>query len=768
FLAVDIFKIFKIRGIMANIASIMILLLAMKDFLPGDSNGKLESVATLLVYLQTVLMFQEKKTRLNWQILILSFLQVVVAAIFSVGLEAGLLFLLYFFVVAIALLIQSIHSNQEDVRTLNSKQSERLTATAEGTDYRGSVPITFSLTKPTNKGTNVTVFSHLLFWLVISLVFTTTMFSLLPRNSRAWFAIPRIQVASHGFRKEVNLNEKNVIKQSGQVIFRAQVTRERDGQQIDLQVNPPYFRGMALSNLVIKDEHTTWEAPYDRVYSSLYQQPNVLDPRYDYAIQRIQLEPSADPLIYGVMPLYRFGRTPQQLSFCHEVSAFTRCRIGQSIAFAPFDYEVATLLDSRGQFAKCWPFEINMVTREALPMSFDPPQHRWLTLMDRARYPKIVEVGKKLFDENVKQGQGRIELFEELEKYFQFTGQFRYTLDFRDVERTAGTDATEDFFCNHKSGHCELFASALTLMLRSLDIPARVVIGFYGTESNPLTNESVVRARRAHAWVEAYLPPEECTRELFDTGQANAGGAWMRLDPTPLVSGDEPNAAEDGIELARTVWEDYVIGKDQDSTDDGVENSNSILAFLDSSDFRKWEDRLEKTRAFFQRPVVKYSLAGGMTFAIFLAFMKARNLFFRRKGQGRVSLRRLFANALSLISPALGDWVRPSEMTSPATLIYQEMSGLLAPFGLTRGDFQTHREFSVEVGKYFQSNQLGTSIQKSVESITRRFNLVRFGAIEMDSDLESAFDQDLAELKQDLEKAQEVRSTDEVHRSNDH
>ena len=37
-----------------------------------------------------------------------------------------------------------------------------------------------------------------------------------------------------------------------------------------------------------------------------------------------------------------------------------------------------------------------------------------------------------------------------------------------------------DFLVNVKQGHCERFASALALMLRSQGIPSRVVVGFRG------------------------------------------------------------------------------------------------------------------------------------------------------------------------------------------------------------------------------------------------------------------------------------------------
>ena len=81
--------------------------------------------------------------------------------------------------------------------------------------------------------------------------------------------------------------------------------------------------------------------------------------------------------------------------------------------------------------------------------------------------------------------------------------EYGYTLDF--VGRGAA-DPIEEFLFTYRSGHCEYFASAMVLLLRSQGIPARFVAGSLGGEYNPLTGYYIVRQSNAHAWVEAYLP----------------------------------------------------------------------------------------------------------------------------------------------------------------------------------------------------------------------------------------------------------------------
>jgi hypothetical protein len=84
-------------------------------------------------------------------------------------------------------------------------------------------------------------------------------------------------------------------------------------------------------------------------------------------------------------------------------------------------------------------------------------------------------------------------------------------------------DPVEDFLFNRQAGHCEYFASTLALMLRAVDVPARVVCGFKGGSVNAISGVFEVEQRHAHAWVEAYLG---------DSGHSGEG-RWITVDPTP-------------------------------------------------------------------------------------------------------------------------------------------------------------------------------------------------------------------------------------------
>ena len=104
---------------------------------------------------------------------------------------------------------------------------------------------------------------------------------------------------------------------------------------------------------------------------------------------------------------------------------------------------------------------------------------------------------------------------------------YRYTLD--SPVPPEGRDAVDHFLFDERTGFCEQFASATTVMLRSLGIPARVAAGYTPGGRNPFTGLYEVRASDAHAWVEAWFPRY----------------GWYDFDPTFAV----PPAVQPSSEL---------------------------------------------------------------------------------------------------------------------------------------------------------------------------------------------------------------------------
>ena len=756
FMVADVLKLFRIEGALANIASIIILFLAMKDFFVVDSTGKLVSVANLLVYLQTVLMFQEKTPRINWQILVLSLLQVVVGTIFSLDFKAGLLFLFYFFNAGVVMVLQSIYSDTTDIERRN-RQSANRWKSSEGSEDE-SVLQPFAPLMFFDSGTAVasragSMICHFAIWIIISAIFASVMFYLVPRHRTPWFGPSSISVASTGISKSVDLDERGIVKQSNQPMFRVSFRKSKSEGAFEPTGEPPYFRGLALSSLAIKNGKTNWVAPHDRVNRNFYQPVGRYPEKGELVYQSIVLQESVDPLVYGIFPSFRTADSPKNLWFCHEVSALTRCRAGEQIDLSPKPYEFATIVDGKGRFSKFWPYISNTDAFTQKPMENDLPQRRWLTEMDPSRYRALVGISDQISSEHRPSGVGddRIGLLKKLEEFFLVPGRFKYTLDFRKIKWDERLDPVEDFVRNHRSGHCELYASALTLMLRHQDIPARLVVGFHGAEFNSITGSHLVRQKNAHAWVEAYLRPEDCTEQMLDNGQAGPGGAWMILDPTPFSTGNTVGGVGDAaIDLARTVWDGYVLGIDVEENVNYRAYANSPFRFLSRWDLTEVQDDLESTNQFLKGSLFRYTAIGTLALLCFLMWWRSAVVIRGPGNHGKKAgrFRRIVAKAISLISPGLGAWVMDrGSRSSPCTDFYERMLKVLSTCGLQRKPNQTHREFAIEVASHFGNFPSANLIQSTVHEITELFNEVRFGNLEMDAELLNQIRLSLGELE---------------------
>jgi len=95
-----------------------------------------------------------------------------------------------------------------------------------------------------------------------------------------------------------------------------------------------------------------------------------------------------------------------------------------------------------------------------------------------------------------------------------------------------GRNSVDEFLYDTRQGFCEHFSSAFVFLLRAAGVPARVVTGYQGGDTNPVDGAFTVRQSDAHAWSEVFI----------------AGNGWVRVDPTALAA---PGRVDSG--LARSV-----------------------------------------------------------------------------------------------------------------------------------------------------------------------------------------------------------------------
>ncbi len=128
--------------------------------------------------------------------------------------------------------------------------------------------------------------------------------------------------------------------------------------------------------------------------------------------------------------------------------------------------------------------------------------------------------------------------------------EFQYTLD---IPPLPGEHPMNVFFTQVRRGHCELFASAMALAVRSLGIPARVVSGYAGGEWDPQSRSYIIREGMAHLWVEVLF---------LDYG-------WVPFDPSPMPDSDYFTRNRILMQLTRWMlrtrmfWYQRIVGFDQ-------------------------------------------------------------------------------------------------------------------------------------------------------------------------------------------------------------
>src|SRR5439155_25986835 len=132
-----------------------------------------------------------------------------------------------------------------------------------------------------------------------------------------------------------------------------------------------------------------------------------------------------------------------------------------------------------------------------------PPFRVWLDPVERDRYLQLPSVAPRVAALGREIAAGSRDDYEAAARRTDhFATEYRYTTV---VARTTDLPPVEEFLFARRSGNCEYFAAALAVMLRTLDIPARVVTGFQRGQWNPYGGYFMVRLLDAHSWVEAWI-----------------------------------------------------------------------------------------------------------------------------------------------------------------------------------------------------------------------------------------------------------------------
>jgi transglutaminase-like putative cysteine protease len=503
------------------------------------------------------------------------------------------------------------------------------------------------------------------------LALTAGMFFILPRTARAAFQrLAPEQYRLQGFSNEVVLGQIGDIKTSKIPVMRV--------RKVDAQSGPrsPHFselganlkwRGTALSRfdgrrwsnpVPPRGEETVLTKPIMRVIEDEDRPPATIS-RLNYEVH--MQDTSSNVLFFAGVPEFLQINTPY----------ITRSPAGS--------YRVPLALSQ----------PVAYTVSSYLPPPEGEISRRPLDPLERIEYLQLPSTDQHvaaLAAEWTAGAHTPARAAEAIETHLR--KDFHYSLQ---QPKIPPADPIADFLFRRRQGHCEYFASAMAVMLRSIGIPSRVVTGFQSGEFNPISGWLVIRASDAHSWVEAWLPQR----------------GWTVFDPTP----PDPNAGlvtawtKLGyyLDAAETFWQEWILNynlerqiqfalKMQTSTRSGLNWMDGVsLSF---------ERARRAAMAFFQR--------WGASLAICLIVL-ALGIYLGPRIRTTWNTRRRVLRVQ-----------RGQAQASDATLLYNRMLDLLSRKGIEKPAWLTPLEFARCLPP--------SSLTPLIEDLTAAYNDLRFGS----------------------------------------
>jgi transglutaminase-like putative cysteine protease len=432
------------------------------------SRAFVNSAVHLVLFVLVVRLFSARRDRDHYFLAVIAFLMVLAAAVLTVD-STFLLALCGFMLTAVVTFILM------EMRRASASAAFQSATEDPGASRRMGV----SLARVTPG------------LVVLIALGAAVIFFVLPRVSTGYLSAytPTGEIAT-GFSDRVQLGRIGEIQQSGALVMHIQIDGDSHGA-FELK-----WRGVALSLF----DGTTWSNSYEHhlvprspggqflLLSSGEKRPGAHFIHY-----RVLMEPIANNV---------FFLAPEALSLGGNYRLVTRDDAG-AVFDSDFDRPVST-----------YDAESDVVQPAAASLRGAGQEYPPAVLLNYLQLPRLDPRIAPLAEQITASESNNYDKAVAMERYLRT--HFGYTLQ---LGRSAHRDPLAYFLFERKQGHCEYFASAMAVMLRTLKISSRVVNGFRTGEFNDVTSQYLVRASNAHSWVEAYFP----------------GYGWISFDPTPAA-----------------------------------------------------------------------------------------------------------------------------------------------------------------------------------------------------------------------------------------
>ncbi len=535
--------------------------------------------------------------------------------------------------------------------------------------------------------------------LILIIAVATPLFFALPRTGGAGFGNNSKGLSGFtGFSDSVELGAIGRLKESDEIVMRVVLDDAKVANKQSLR-----WRGVALDRFDNKvwSKSDNMRQPFIKIAGDFLRFDKEAGDEDDIAIQTIYLEPIDSDVLFGLSRSFAARQAKFQNIYRDS---------NGNISFPRTDYERIsyTIFSDR---------RIPVVSELKTDNELYPAeiQERYLQLP--LRYDKRIAQFASQISGNYRTRYDKAQV---IENHLQT--EFGYTLEMK----ATGDEPLADFLFNVREGHCEYFATAMTVMLRTQGIAARVVNGFQQGEFNETAGAYIVRQRDAHSWVEVYFPETD---------------AWIEFDPTPFAGqfNETQNTGVLGsfnkyVEALETMWVQYFVSYDNQEQRSLFRSvKNGFVGF--QAETSSWIKVAEKQISEWWKEVRgdKGLQASAIAVAYGIGYLLAAVL-------GICLIIWLYRKIRKL--EFLKNWREWFKRKNEAGIIefYERMQKVLAGKGFTREPHQTPLEFAFAL-----------KMPEAVK-ITEKYNRVRFGEKNLSNDEAKEIEDWLKNLEENSER----------------
>jgi transglutaminase-like putative cysteine protease len=623
------------------------------------SKAFVSSTIHLILFVQLVKIYQSKTSRDYFYLMLLSLLEVLASSSLTISTAFSVLFLLFLFVAIAALICFEMKRSAGHWATASESAG---TTTDRNHDLQNWLA---DVNPSTQRIAIRAILSIALVSLVVISFLGTALFFAIPRFGSGYFSRTMGRTLRlSGFSDQIRLGSIGAIQLDPTVVMRVKIGKDVGGSD-GLRwrgITLDYFDGRNWSKRLKGSAHS-----FPAAHNFKVREQEVPGLVTEY---QVLLEACSTPYLFTL---------DRVLSVKGSLDSVVFDPVDDSIMARPHDY-----------------YRL-IYQADSLLSNATPPVGRDVGLSPQARqaYLQTPDLDRRIPELAAfvtQRAQSAPDKAALLENYL--LTRYRYSLKPSQIE---DPKPIATFLFETKEGHCEYFASAMVVMLRTLGVPSRIVNGFRSGEYNEVGGNYIIRGRNAHSWVEAYV----------------SDGTWRSYDPTPASSdlgsrnffSEQVSHYLDAFEL---FWGEWILGYDEITQVSLFKDLQINLAqWADHSRYRLYREAMSLQRrvSWLGREVALFQTPAGwkLSFAVLVVGIGGwlTLQWLRRLG------RRWHLNQ----AIRRGDG-------SPAIQLYEEMLKLLHSRGKVKPVGTTPKEF---VGTFDNLR-----LREQVGRLTDVYNAVRF------------------------------------------